>query len=51
MGQIPLRELLRNTIKIARISSGTEVKYAVGTARKQLSIADPRPEGWSSICV
>ena len=35
----------RNTVKVARISSGTEVKYAVGTAREQLLIADPRPGG------
>lgn len=35
----------RNTVKVARISAGTEVKYAVGTAREQLLIADPRPGG------
>lgn len=35
----------RNIIKVARISSGTEVKYAVGTAREQLLITDPRPGG------
>ena len=32
-------------IKVARIPAGTEVKYAVGTAREQLLIADPRPGG------
>ena len=35
----------RNTVKVARIPAGTEVKYAVGTAREQLLIADPRPGG------
>ena len=35
----------RNTVKVARISAGIEVKYAVGTAREQLLIADPRPGG------
>jgi len=35
----------RNTIKVARIPAGTEVKYAVGTAREQLLLADPRPGG------
>ena len=35
----------RNTVKVARIPAGTEVKYAVGTAREQLSIIDPRPGG------
>ena len=35
----------RNTVKVARISAGTEVKYTVGTAREQLLIADPRPGG------
>ena len=35
----------RNTVKVARIPVGTEVKYAVGTAREQLLIADPRPGG------
>ena len=35
----------RNTVKVARISSGTEVKYAVGTTREQLLIADPRSGG------
>ena len=35
----------RNTIKVARIPAGTEVKYAVGTAREQRLIADPRPGG------
>ena len=35
----------RNTVKVARIPAGTEVKYAVGTARAQLLIADPRPGG------
>ena len=33
----------RNTVKVARIPAGIEVKYAVGTAREQLLIADPRP--------
>ena len=31
----------RNTVKVARIPAGIEVKYAVGTAREQLLIADP----------
>ena len=35
----------RNTVKVARIPAGTEVKHAVGTAREQLLIADPRPGG------
>lgn len=35
----------RNTVKVARIPAGIEVKYAVGTAREQLLIADPRPGG------
>ena len=35
----------RNTVKVAKIPAGTEVKYAVGTAREQLLIADPRPGG------
>ena len=35
----------RNTVKVARIPAGTKVKYAVGTAREQLLIADPRPGG------
>lgn len=35
----------RNTVKVARIPAGTEVKYAVGTAREQLLITDPRPDG------
>lgn len=35
----------RNTVKVARIHAGIEVKYAVGTAREQLLIADPRPGG------
>ena len=35
----------RNTVKVARIPAGTEIKYAVGTAREQLLIADPRPGG------
>ena len=35
----------RNTEKVARIPAGIEVKYAVGTAREQLLIADPRPGG------
>ena len=35
----------RNTVKVARIPAGMEVKYAVGTAREQLLIADPRPGG------
>ena len=35
----------RNTVKVARIPAGTEVKYAVGTAKEQLLIADPRPGG------
>ena len=35
----------RNVVKVARIPAGTEVKYAVGTAREQLLIADPRPGG------
>lgn len=41
----------RNTVKVARISSGTEVKYAVGTAREQLLIADPRSGGGGNICL
>ena len=35
----------RNTVKVARIPAGTKVKYAVGTAREQLLITDPRPGG------
>ena len=35
----------RNTVKVAGIPAGTEVKYAVGTAREQLFIADHRPGG------
>ena len=35
----------RNTVKVARIPAGTEAKYAVGTAREQLLIADPRAGG------
>ena len=35
----------RNNVKVARIPAGIEVKYAVGTAREQLLIADPRPGG------
>ena len=35
----------RNTVKDARIKAGTEVKYAMGTAKEQLLIADPRPGG------
>ena len=35
----------RNTVKVARIPAGIEVKYTVGTAREQLLIADPRPGG------
>ena len=35
----------RNVVKVARIPAGTNVKYAVGTAREQLLIADPRPGG------
>lgn len=35
----------RNTVKVARIPAGTEVKYAMGTAKEQLLIIDPRPGG------
>ena len=35
----------RNTVKVARIPAGMKVKYAVGTAREQLLITDPRPGG------
>lgn len=35
----------RNTVKVARILAGTEVKYVVGTAREQLLIADLRLGG------
>ena len=35
----------RNTVKVARIPAGTKVKYAVGTAREQYLITDPRPGG------
>ena len=35
----------RNTVKVAKISAGTKVKYAVGTAKEQLLIEDPRPGG------
>lgn len=35
----------RNTVKVARISKGTKVKFAVGTAKEQTMIADPRPGG------
>ena len=35
----------RNTVKVARIPAGIEVEYAVGTAREQLLIEDPRPGG------
>ena len=31
----------RNTVKFAR----TKIKYAVRTAREQILIADPRPDG------
>ena len=35
----------RNIVRVSRIPAGTEVKYAVGTAREQLLISDPRPGG------
>ena len=35
----------RNNVKVARIPAGIKIKYAVGTAREQLLIADPRPGG------
>lgn len=35
----------RNTVKVSRIPAGTKVKHAVGTAREQLLINDPRPGG------
>ncbi len=35
----------RNTVKVARIPKGTDVKHAIGTAKEQLNIADPRPGG------
>ena len=35
----------RDIVKVARIPAGTKVKYAVGTAREQLLIEDPRPGG------
>ena len=35
----------RNNVKVERNPAGIEVKYAVGTAREQLLIADPRPGG------
>lgn len=35
----------RNTVKVARIKAGTEVTYAIGTAKEQLQISDPRPGG------
>jgi len=35
----------RNTVKVVRIPVRTKVKYAVGTAKEQSLIADPRPGG------
>jgi hypothetical protein len=35
----------RDVVKVARIPAGTKVKYAVGTAREQLLLEDPRPGG------
>ncbi|BCN32372.1 hypothetical protein [Anaeromicropila herbilytica] len=35
----------RDTVKVAKIPAGTEVKYAIGTAKAQNAIADPRPGG------
>ena len=35
----------RNTVKVARIKAGTEVKYAIGIAKEQSLIVDPRPGG------
>ena len=33
----------RNIVKVARLKAGTRVKHAIGTAKAQLSLIDPRP--------
>ena len=33
----------RNVVKVARVKKGTEVTYAIGTAKAQTKISDPRP--------
>ncbi len=40
---------LRNTVKVSKISKGTEVKYAIGTAKEQSLIVDPRPGGGTQL--
>lgn len=35
----------RDIIKVRKIPKGTKVKYAVGTAKVQTKIVDPRPGG------
>ena len=33
----------RNVVKVARVKKGTEVTHAIGTAKAQTKISDPRP--------
>lgn len=33
----------RNVVKVARVSKGTNVTHAIGTAKAQTNIIDPRP--------
>lgn len=35
----------RDYVSIAKIPAGTEIKYAVGTARKQIGAIESRPGG------